>query len=240
MDVSVVGGAGGLGRDQNGGNGGMGRIRIDYCHETSGETVPNASTQKLDCYITEQVESFPYITTRLNLPESFSDGKTYQVQYGRRYVFGGAGEQTLTLRIPKQLYTTASLDALVSNTGSGGLGLCIDMGNDGTCDFTDNSTTSFPATLTANGADFVDALNAYLVAQGDVAWGADVDVPVRVSANRQADVILTNLVLSLQYNQPGGLGTASVDVAADRPLDWTEVVTGKLFARAKNILLRIP
>ena len=209
-----------------GGYGSRGAIRIEYCESLVGSTNPTASTQKLDCYITEQVESSPYTTTRLNLPESFTSGNTYQVQYGRRYEFGTAGEQTLTLRIPKQLYTTASLEALVSNTGSGGLGLCIDMGNDGTCDFTDNSTTSFPATLTASGTDFVDALNAYLVAQGDVAWGADVDVPVRVSVNRQADVLLTNLVLSLQYNQPGGLEAASVDVAADRPLDWTEVVTG--------------
>ena len=70
------------------------------------------------------------------------------------------------------------------------------------------------------------ALNAYMVSQTGVAWGADVDVPVRVQIDRQADVILTNLVLTLQSNQPGALAAAAVEMGADRPLDVPVVITG--------------
>ena len=65
-----------------------------------------------------------------------------------------------------------------------------------------------------------------MVAQTGVAWGADVDVPVRVQIDRQADVILTNLVLTLQSNQPGALAAAAVEMGADRPLDVPVVITG--------------
>ena len=47
--------------------------------------------------------------------------------------------------MPKQLYATAGLDALVSNTGaaSGPLNLSLDIGNDGTTDWTySNATTT--------------------------------------------------------------------------------------------------
>ncbi len=208
------------------GDGGDGRIHVEYCDTLSVSTNPTASTQKLDCYIAEQIESSPYDRGQLNLPESFTGGRTYQVQYGRRLVFGSAGEQTPFIRLPKQLYTAASLDTLVSNTGasSGGLNLSLDIGNDDTPDWNYNATTPFPVTLAIT--NVVDALNPYLVSRTDVGWGADVDVPVRVQIDRQAEVILTNLILSLQFNQPGGLAIAAVDTGADRPLDWATVIPG--------------
>ena len=155
--------------------GGMGRIRIEYCESLAGSTNPTASTQKLNCYIADQATDPTH--GLLNLPETGTN--TYQVQYGRRLVFSGAGTQTPSIRMPKQLVRHASLDVLVSNTGvsSGPLNLSLDIGNDGTADWTySNTTTSFPATL--NGTGLASALNAYMVAQTGVAWGADVDVPV--------------------------------------------------------------
>ena len=115
----------------------------------------------------------------------------------------------------------------MSNTGvaSGPLNLSLDIGNNGTADWTySNATTSFPATL--NATSLAGALNAYMVSQTGVAWGADVEVPVRVQIDRQADVILTDLVLTLQSNQPGTLAAATVDTGADRPLDVQVVITG--------------
>ncbi|MGB5051468.1 MAG: CARDB domain-containing protein [Caldilineaceae bacterium] len=208
-----------------GGAGGVGRIRVEYCDTLTGTTNPPASTQKLNCYIAEQVETAPYDTARLNLPETFSGGRTYKVQYGRRLQFAAASEQTTTIRLPKQLYSDATLDALVNNTGvaSSPFALSIDFGNDGTADWTHSGTTSFPATLNVTGT--VDALNAYLVSRDDIAWGGEVDVPVRVISDRQADVLLTNLVLRLQVNQPTARA-AEVEIAADRPLDWPLQVAG--------------
>ncbi|NOX61185.1 MAG: hypothetical protein GXP42_04460 [Chloroflexi bacterium] len=226
--VSATGGAGGVGQINNsdGASGGVGRIRIEYCESLSGTTNPPASTQKLNCYIAEQVESAPYTTTRLNLPKSTAEASDYQVQYGRKYDFGGAGAQTQTIRLPKQVYSTATMDVLVSNTGvaSGDLNLAIDLGDDGAVDWSHNQSTIFPATF--EDQDFVAALNAYLVSRTDVAWGADIDVPFKLTSNRQAQVLLTDMKLGLQFNQPTGLQAASVDTGADRPLDWMQVIPG--------------
>ncbi len=224
--VTALGGAGGSGGFHGGGGaGGTGRVRVEYCDTLSGTTNPAASTQKLNCYIAEQVETTPYSTARLNLPESFTGGRTYKVQYGRRLQFATAGTQTTTIRLPKQLYSDATLDVLVNNTGvaSGAFALSVDFGNNGTTDWSRNATTTFPATLNITGT--VSALNAYLVSRSDVAWGANVDVPVRVVSDRAADVLLTNLVLRLQVNQPTARA-ADVEIAADRPLDWPLYVAG--------------
>jgi hypothetical protein len=197
-------------------------------------------------YVIEQIESSPYTMTRFYLPETFTGGRTYQVQYGRRFTFAGAGQVTSSLRMTRQMYGTASLDALVSNTGvsSGNLNLCLDLGNDGVCDFTHNATTTFPATLHA--VSLATALNNYLLGRTDIPWGGAIDVPVRVQVDRQSDVMLTNLALtpvgaktrflrlpsrsysnvavSLKFSQPGvpsGPLSFTVDVGADGIVDWS-------------------
>jgi len=246
-NVTALGGVGGAAYPggYDGGAGSVGRIAIQY-QNLSGETNPPAHKTQRQFYTIEQVEQSPYTTTRFYLPESFTGGRTYIVQFGRRFVFAGAGQQTNYLRLNRQMYGTASLDALVSNTGvsSGSLNLCLDVGNDGTCDFTHNASTNFPATLNATG--LATALNNYLLGRTDVPWGSPVDVPVRVQIDRQADVMLTNLALtpvgaktrflrlparsystvtlSLQFSQPGvpsGPLAFTVDVGADGSTDWS-------------------
>lgn len=210
-----------------GGSGGAGRIRLEYCGSLTGTTNPIASTQKLDCHIVEQIETAPYNTARLNLPETFPDGRTYAVQYGRQILFQGGDSygQATTLRLPKQLYSDATLDALISSAvSSNPFVFSIDIGNNGTADWSHNAVTSFPVVLNMTG--LVNALNAYLVSRNDIAWGAEVDVPVRVVSDRQADMLLTNLVLRLQVNQPAVSRAGEIEIAADRPLDWPLQVVG--------------
>jgi hypothetical protein len=227
--ITATGGNGGLGRpgsNNDGGAAGIGRVRIEYCESLTGTTNPPASTQQLDCYIVEQVESALYNQTRLSLPEAVSGTISYAMQYGRQYTFSLPGEQTQIIRLPKQLYTDASLDLLLGNTdtSSGLLDLGLDIGNNGTLDWLYNDNATFPTAFALT--DLVSALNAYLVSRTDVAWGEDIDVPVRLSSNRQADIVLTNLALILQFNQPDEMMLNAVDLRADRPLDWTVVVTG--------------
>ncbi len=218
--VTATGGAGYNG----GGNGGLGRIRVEYCEDLVGTTNPSTTPVKLTCYVTEQIESVPYNRARLTLPDAGIN--TYQMQYGRRYVFTDTLQLMQSIRMPKQLYATSTMDALVSNSGvsSGDLSLSLDIGDDGTADWTFNDTTTFPVSFTLS--SLANALNAYMVEQAGAAWGADIDVPVRMTINRQADVILTNLVLTLQSNQPSVLTAAAVDLGADRPLDVAVEVTG--------------
>jgi PKD repeat protein len=238
--ISAVGGAARSG----GGAGGLGRIRIEYCESLSaGATNPPASTQKLNCYIAEQVESAPYTTTRLNLPESFSNGRTYQVQYGRRLVFGGAGEQVTTLRVPAGAFTSARLDALISEVGSGSLAFRLDIGNDGAWDWEWTGNVNGATTLTNTG--LAAAFSRYWASHGAPLTGT-VDVPVKVSLSKGGQVLLTNLqmiptgskvrylrlparsysTVTLQFTvnngdpNPGPL-TVAADVGDNGTVDWT-------------------
>ena len=228
----------------SGGAGGLGRIRIEYCESLSaGATNPPASTQKLNCYIAEQVESAPYTTTRLNLPESFSNGRTYQIQYGRRLVFGGAGEQVTTLRVPAGAFTSARLDALISEVGSGSLTFRLDIGNDGAWDWEWTGNVDSATTLTNTG--LAAAFSRYWATHGAPLSGT-VDVPVRVYLSKGGQVLLTNLQMTTtgskvrylrlparSYNtvtlqfivnngdpNPGPL-TVAADVGDDGTVDWT-------------------
>jgi PKD repeat protein len=231
-------GPGGNARD-----GSDGRIRIEYCESLSGSTNPPASTQKLNCYIAEQVESAPYTTTRLNLPESFSNGRTYQVQYGRRLVFSGAGEQVTALRVPAGAFATARLDALISEVGSGSLAFRLDIGNDGAWDWEWTGNVNGATTLTNTGLAAV--FNAYWASHGAPLTGT-VDVPVRVYLSKGGQVLLTNLQMTptgskvryvrvgadgrpplqtaiLNFTVSGGSGPLAVaaDVGDDGTVDWT-------------------
>lgn len=250
------GGSSGGGNEGSGGSGGAGRIRISSCDTSVGTTNPVAYPQQIDCFVTEQLPTTPYTATRLYLPDAVNGTQSYLVQYARRFVFAASGQQTSTLRLARRVYGGASLDLLVSNAGaaSGALALCLDIGNDGVCDYTHSGSTNFPATLEATG--LAEALNNYLLGQTDIAWGDPVEVPVRLTLDRQADVMLTNLALtplgaktrfvrleartystatlSLEFRQPGvpsGPLAFTVDVGADGSVDWSYAGTPSFPAR---------
>jgi hypothetical protein len=241
--VQALGGSGGSGMNSGGagGAGGVGRIRIEYCASLSGSTNPSASTQKLDCYMVEQIESSPYESARLNLPESFTNGRHYWIQYGRRHVFSGAGEWQTTLRVPATAFTDATLDALISDIGSGNLTLRLDIGNDGTWDWETSQSVDNAGTL--NSPDLSAAFNAYWAAQGGPLTDT-LDVPVKVYLSKAGQVLLTNLqmtptgskmrhvrltaqdyadvTLDLTIGESGsGAFTVAADVGDDGTVDWT-------------------
>ena len=169
------------------GAGEVGRIRIEYCEAITGVANPPASTQKLNCYVAEQVESAPFTTGRLNLPENVTGSKTYQVQYGRKLNFDRAVNQTTTLRIPAGMLTTATLDALVSQLPANA-SFALDIGADGVDDWSgtvaNNSTNASP--------NLAAAFNAYWASHGAPTTG-DLDVPVKVTLGQAGQVLLTNL-----------------------------------------------
>lgn len=251
--VSAVGGNGGVGVSNieskpHGGNGSIGRIRVEYCDSLSGSTTPPASTQKLTCYITEQVESSPYTTGRLNLPENVSGSATYQVQYGRKLGFAAAGDQPTTLRLPAAMLAAASLDLLVSGVGSGDLTLKLDIGADGSWEV--NQTQAVTDAGTFPVTNLAAALNAYWQSQGAPVSGS-LDVPIKVSLSKPGQVLLTNLQLNIagskvrylrlpvrnytQFNlalQVGGSAstplTVAVDIGDNGTLDWSDTRTADL------------
>jgi hypothetical protein len=189
----------------------MGRIRIEYCESLSGTTNPSASTQKLDCYITEQVESPPYTTARLNLPEPFTGGHTYQIQYARRLTFTTASELTTTLRIPAIPSDNVTLDALISEVGAGSITFTLDIGDDGSWDW--QTTQPITGPVTPSSPDLAADFNQYWADQGSPPAGV-LDVPVRVYLSAAGQVLLTNLYAP---SAPPDVTLAAADISFSNP-----------------------
>lgn len=235
--VLALGQAGGSGanRGGSGGAGGLGRIRVEYCNTLSGTTNPAASEQKLNCYMAEQVESSPYTTTRLNLPETGTN--TYQVQYGRKLNYTSAAALVPTLRVPAGMFSSVTVQALVSDLTSNAF-LNIDVGNTG--------TSSWSGTVSNNSENTSPNLapyfNAYWASHGAPTSGT-LDVPVSVYLDRAGQVLLTNLQVTptgskmryvrlparaygsvtLDFTVSDGSGplTVAADVGDDGTVDWT-------------------
>lgn len=190
--VIAIGGIGGAGQT-SGGAGGIGRIRIDYCSSFSGSTNPVASTQKLNCYIAEQVETSPYTTTRLQIPESFTTSTTYAIKYARRLVFSASGNQTTNLRLPAGYLKSAELDILISNAGVGDLTISMDIGNNGSTDYT--WTGSVNNLVAQENISFTAAYNQWWSTSSKQLVGS-VDVQVKITLSKAAQILLTDLRVS--------------------------------------------
>lgn len=195
----------------------------------------------LESYIIEQVESPPYDSARLRIPETFSGGCTYKVQYGRLLVYSGTNELTTTLRLPAAMFITGTLDAMLSEVGTGNLTFTLDVGNDGTWDWQWSGDVNMTTTLTS--PDLSAAFNAYWSGHGAPFTGT-LDVPVRVSMSKAGQVLLTNIqvatigsksravrleaqdyqqvTLGLAVGESGaGALTAAADVGENGTIDWT-------------------
>ena len=193
--VRSLGGAGGAGLDGggNGGTGGSGRIFIQYCDTRSGSTNPAYYDAQISCYIAEQLESSPYTTTRLQIPESFATSKTYAIKYARRLVFSASGNQTTTLRLPAGYLKSAELDILISNAGIGDLTISMDIGNNGSTDYT--WTGSVNNLIARENIGFTDAYNQWWSASSKQLAGT-VDVPVKITLSKAAQILLTDVKVS--------------------------------------------
>ena len=237
--ITAIGGSGGDGTYVNGGAGAVGRIHVEYCNTFSGSTNPPVDIKPLNCYIAEQQEVVPYTTTRLKLPESFSNSQTYQVLYGRMLTFLESGTQISQLRLPAGLLAIANLDSLITWVGPGILNFSLDIGNDGTWDWVSGASTNYP---TLNSPNLSAAFNAYWSSHGAPSTGT-IDVPIRVYMDKPGQVLLTNLQVTpggsklrsirlkagnysnvtLNYTLSGGSGavTAALDVGDDGLIDNT-------------------
>lgn len=195
-----------------GGNGGVGRISIEYCESFASNTNPAANTKEIDCYIINHPGGSP--NTQLILPDEINNGasRQYILQYGQRGNDTTGGSQLFTARLPKTIYSSIEISALVERvTGSGSaFNFCLDIGNDGACDWTPpQQNFSGPARLDTNTADataLATALNAYIAAQGSSA--TDLLIPIRVNIDTPADIFLFDLI--------GTEGTA-LDIVASIP-----------------------
>ncbi|CAG1005025.1 partial Protease 1, partial [Anaerolineae bacterium] len=218
--ISAIGGSGGNGCDNGmcgryAGNGGIGRIRIEYCDTLSGTTNPPASTQKLTCYIAEKTSD---TNVHFTVPDVITNGQNYVMHFGRHFTFGVSGGTIMTpTRLMAQNYANATMDALVTNVGAGGsTNLQVMVGTQTI--YSASQTITQPTSISLN--NFASALNAYLASQPA---NTLIDVPMTVTLDRQADVMLTNLALTPGANVDASIVTGDIAFGTLTPTEGASV-----------------
>ncbi len=189
--VTSLHGHGGSFYAGHGGDGGDGRIRVEYCQSFAGSTDPPASTQQLNCYIirkladgSDQVE--------FTLPVSVTNYERYGLQFGERGQYAAAGDQLFRVRLEKREYATATLDLLLLELGVPTVTSALDVGADGSVEWTYTGVPTLPVILPS--PNLAAGLNTYLHTLPDP-YGSDVIVPISVSLDTSGDLFLTNLDL---------------------------------------------
>ncbi|MBP8121258.1 MAG: hypothetical protein KAZ26_01415 [Caldilineaceae bacterium] len=138
-------------------------------------------------YSIAQVESIPFNRSTLQLPESFGTYYVFRAQYGRELGFVDAGVRLTTIRVPVGIWTSASLNALVSDVGNGVVTFKVDVGADGSWDWETTQTVTNAVTF------FNDQLAAAFTPY--VSGTGEVDVPIKVYLSKPGQVLLTNMVV---------------------------------------------
>lgn len=201
--VQSIGGNGGApsGPAGGGGQGGVGRINVEYCNTNSGTTSPAASTQQLSCYIAQQLSP---TSVQLQVPDPITNSQNYLMQFGHYLAFAGAGSQVTQARAISQTYAAATMQALVTNAGNP-TNLSVSVGNQTVYSTTLTSTQALTLTV----PDFSHAINQYIATQP---VSPSIDVPIAVTVNGPANVMLTNLALSPGPNVDLAVGPGDLAV----------------------------
>jgi hypothetical protein len=89
-------------------------------------------------------------------------------------------------------YTSALLDALISDVSTGPITFTVDIGNDGTWDWQITQNVTGPTALAS--PNLASAFNQYWSAHGSPTSGM-LDVPIKVALNTSGQVLITNLLM---------------------------------------------
>lgn len=120
------------------------------------------------------------------------------------------GGKLRQLRMPVQTYTHGSLDLGVGGAGQQTLEVSVDVGDDGSLDWTSSISTTLPVRLTTG--NVATAINAYLAGKSGL-----VDVPIRIFVAPDLPVALYDANLTVQPAvdlAAGGLGVSGAVAAS--------------------------
>lgn len=159
-------------------------------------------------------------STKLFVPESFRLGRRYRVQYGRKLVFAAAGEAVAQAKLPQAIYSAASMDLFLVAAGASFVQLQIDLGNNGTWDWSYNQNVTAPQMIPVS--PLGQKLTEYVAAQIPGADGL-VEVPFRVKANTAATLYLTNLDAVPVARTDVSVGAADVAFGVVNPIEGDQV-----------------
>lgn len=192
-----------------------------------GSTNPLPSVEQITCFIVRQLQTDP-TTNELNLPEDIDGHTRYQIQYGQRGEFVSTnpftGTQvytdTYSLTLPKRNYTDFTMDALFEKPGFIDVHIRMDIGADGSVDWSGSGTEQ---PLITGSPDLSTALNTYLSSTAD-AYGADVTIPISMTLDTTGDVFLTNVVAVAGGDSDPQVDTGDLTVSNATPTE-TDTVT---------------
>ena len=121
------------------------------------------------------------------------------------------GAKTRFLRLPARDVQTASRwasSSATAGTPAGPLAFTVDVGADGTVDYSYSGTpASYPATLTAANAAVTSAFNTYLAGRS-----GDVDVPIRITPSPSLDTALAAFTATPSARPDAGIGGGRYDL----------------------------
>ena len=217
--IGYPGGSGGWSQAY-GGTGGSGYITLGYCGvPPTALTAPTAYTQKLSCYLATESSG----TVTYTVPDNITNGQDYEMQFGHDLSFSGSNSPLTTYaRVPVGTkYSSATLDALLTNISGSVSGVSIDVGTTGTpqCSDSGSYSASTKATLVDSSdapCNLATAFNNYVATYAAAHPSATyVDVPITVGLTGQGDVVLTNLVLTPENT--GDLSVTDPDLTVGCP-----------------------
>lgn len=116
--------------------------------------------------------------------------------------FSTAGSKQRTLRLNAGTVTQGTLDLALGGSGQQAISIAVDVGADGSLDWTNSVSTTLPVRLTTG--NLATALSGYLAGKS-----GPVDVPIRIYAAPDVPVVLYDAAIAMQPAvdlAAGGLG----------------------------------
>jgi hypothetical protein len=158
---------------------------------------------------------------KLAFPQPVVSYTRYLVQYGADPFWNSPGTTSvITVSVPKQVYSRATLDIIMMNATAPTITLKLDIGNTRT-DWTPNPTWQSPIAL--HSPNLAAYFNSYLAPRPEPA-GTRVTVPIAVSLNTTCTLFLTNLALTPGADSDPQVGTRDLTVSNNTPKE-TDIVT---------------
>ena len=169
------------------------------------------------------------------LPGAVDPFARYLIQYGPRSTTAAGGAQNFSVTLPKQTYSSITLDALFENLGASNFNFSLTVGGDAAGGWS-QSATQQPIKL--GSPELAPTFNAYLAARPEP-WGTPISIPIHMTLSTTGDIFLTNLSATPGGDSDPALGSGDLAASSTSPVETDRVALtatvhnpGRLEARA--------
>lgn len=169
------------------------------------------------------------LQVNLALPNEVIESTAYHVRYGvPAHFITAQTPQIVTINLPKRLYSSVTFDMLVNASSSSVASFTVDVGDDGSTDWTQSLSWDSPSKL--GSPNLASAVNNFM-AQATVAGGESVAIPVSINFDTTGELYITNIDALTAVDSDPMVGVGDLIIDNSNPVE-TENVT--LTARVHN------